>query len=761
MPTDLTSTNPPTDRQSSTALSTTAEAVENDIEDQPDETPESDAAYDGIDWTRLPQYQLPHRHLKRSPSWIWKFGYRVQERKAAGKTFWVCHHCHQHHHQDGIFDVTLSTSSATRHLAKSITGHSVDKNGPITLASRKRTHTVMEQLQARHDIPQSVANQLLRVYKPDNFRLKIIKWIAARHHPLREVEIPEFQEMIAAINPDAVQDIFKSHQILRQHILDLYKRHEGVVFEHLQRAQSLVHITFDGWTTRSQRHALTGIGVHYLADDNKLHDYILSIPEQIGRHTGYNYADTLGEIIARYNLSSNIGYFTCDNAKNNTKCLEYLSKELDFDRLARRLRCSPHTLNLVAQRILFGRDKESFENDISNLTDEEKFLKEWQQEGPIGTLLDLLLWINTTQRIQQFEQYQIEENNMLSDPDFKVLQVIKPIKTRWNSYQDAFERAIQLKGPLDAFAQYHIDQHNHEAARCKARGRKPPEPPLFIRTGGMTSYDWDVIRNYVQMLRPFKEATKRLEGRGVSGRHGAIWEVIPVMDVLLKTLEDIKERFVDATTTQYPDQEPMEDHYAININRGWAKLSEYFSKLDESPAYYAAVVLHPHLKRYCANSWKDQPDWLCSCDTSFQKLWLTYKTRPINHSPQPPPVQRRRLDSDIFDAILSLTGTADFVGDGNDGKDEYERWKEIKPVPHDHPAALDPIKWWSLQRAEFPHLSQMALDILTIPASSADCEVAFSELGDLLEPRRSRLHTDIIAALQCLRSWGREGFISW
>jgi len=74
------------------------------------------------------------------------------------------------------------------------------------------------------------------------------------------------------------------------------------------------------------------------------------------------------------------------------------------------------------------------------------------------------------------------------------------------------------------------------------------------------------------------------------------------MAVLLKVLEEAKDRVAEATTDNYPDQEAVEDHYVININRGWAKLNEYFSKLDDFPAYYAAVVLHSRLKRYCANS---------------------------------------------------------------------------------------------------------------------------------------------------------------
>ena len=91
----------------------------------------------------------------------------------------------------------------------------------------------------------------------------------------------------------------------------------------------------------------------------------------------------------------------------------------------------------------------------------------------------------------------------------------------------------------------------------------------------------------------------------------------------------------------------------------------------------------------------------------------------------------------------------------------FEQWKARRPVPFDDEAAKDPIGWWRMQRSEYPCLSQLAIDILTIPASSADCERAFSEAGDLLEPRRSRLEPEIIGALQCLRSWSRVGMIDW
>jgi hypothetical protein len=61
-------------------------------------------------------------------------------------------------------------------------------------------------------------------------------------------------------------------------------------------------------------------------------------------------------------------------------------------------------------------------------------------------------------------------------------------------------------------------------------------------------------------------------------------------------------------------------------------------------------------------------------------------------------------------------------------------------------------------RAKYPCLSHFAIDTLTVPASSCDCERLFSELGDLLEPKRRAIGSELLAALQLVRSWIRAGF---
>jgi hAT family C-terminal dimerisation region len=51
----------------------------------------------------------------------------------------------------------------------------------------------------------------------------------------------------------------------------------------------------------------------------------------------------------------------------------------------------------------------------------------------------------------------------------------------------------------------------------------------------------------------------------------------------------------------------------------------------------------------------------------------------------------------------------------------------------------------------------MALDILSIPAMSAETERVFSYVKLTISPNRNRLGEDIIKATECLNRWYRAG----
>jgi hypothetical protein len=136
-----------------------------------------------------------------------------------------------------------------------------------------------------------------------------------------------------------------------------------------------------------------------------------------------------------------------------------------------------------------------------------------------------------------------------------------------------------------------------------------------MRSNGLTAADWGVVTEYLAVLKPLKAATKRLEGRSASGAYGAIAEVIPVFEYLLKEYED---RVATYEAVDYnAHNEALEDHLEINLRAARTKLCEYYSKLDDSLAYYAATILYPRYKKLCDVLWADKPAWLYSNNQAF------------------------------------------------------------------------------------------------------------------------------------------------
>lgn len=66
---------------------------------------------------------------------------------------------------------------------------------------------------------------------------------------------------------------------------------------------------------------------------------------------------------------------------------------------------------------------------------------------------------------------------------------------------------------------------------------------------------------------------------------------------------------------------------------------------------------------------------------------------------------------------------------------------------------IDPITWWYDKRSEFPTLSIIAHDYLSVQATSVASEQAFSIAGQTISPQRNRLESQTARAILCLKSW--------
>ena len=84
--------------------------------------------------------------------------------------------------------------------------------------------------------------------------------------------------------------------------------------------------------------------------------------------------------------------------------------------------------------------------------------------------------------------------------------------------------------------------------------------------------------------------------------------VLPAMDFILELLEMGKERFKD------------DEFMSSCINSAWAKLDKYYNLTSDTPAYAAAVVLHPAFKwEYIESTW--DADWVPDAKRAVQELW--------------------------------------------------------------------------------------------------------------------------------------------
>jgi len=83
-----------------------------------------------------------------------------------------------------------------------------------------------------------------------------------------------------------------------------------------------------------------------------------------------------------------------------------------------------------------------------------------------------------------------------------------------------------------------------------------------------------------------------------------------------------------------------------------------------------------------------------------------------------------------------------------DTETELEHYLEL---PIDDEA--EPLLWWQAHESEFPILSSMARDYLTIQATSVASEHAFSIAGNTITKTRNRLLAETARACLCVKSW--------
>jgi hypothetical protein len=295
-----------------------------------------------------------------------------------------------------------------------------------------------------------------------------------------------------------------------------------------------------------------------------------------------------------------------------------------------------------------------------------------------------------------------------------------PGETRWNGWLLMIEEAFRTRPILNALFARHADA---------------------LELVVLTSDDWTFLEHVYNFLVPFKEVTLKAEG------YQATLDCFqPSMEFLINHFEEQQKKHSKHKTLLAP------------LNTAWYLFSKYYSLIDESGAYITAALLHPERRhKWLYNQWNttEKKKWLKKGLQRAEALWHSYRDRIE------PVLTASQIDQDTSAELSAFDKWQQESAVITDSEDSFKAFIFAPPsrLPTLEGRKMSAVKWWSqpTQRQTFPALSQLAVDVLSAFAMSAESERTFSKARRTTSWERSQLSANTIKSSELLKDWLHRG----
>jgi hypothetical protein len=614
-------------------------------------------------------------------------------------------------------NVEKNTNKALDHLQLV---HGYDRKG---VKQHVRMSTKGKQKRLDAWTQQSNAND--SIFDVIGWKATYCEWVVSSGTSLQQAASSQHNKLLCFQNPRIKDLVPQSHNTAMSWVMAEYTRHQAIVIRSIARAKSKLTISFDGWKANNDVLDLFGVVVHYLGEDDKLHNVVLAMRDTLGSHTGANMADHLFDVLKEYQISGNqIAYFAANNATNNDTALAALSERVAIDPVASRPRCTGHIFNLVCNATLFSKpDKAALADSVLDFSQggsqvddskgtpkikevidletvlqygsEEEQHRAWQKHGPIGRLHNLVTHIKANNRRRAlFESKQVEANESGETSHTKILRLVTNGGIRWNSTYLMIERAIHLRDALSLYQDH---------------------PETGLEDDDLVSKnDWEELGHFRDLLKPIHEVSIYVQSVGTNA--GALHNTLTSMDYLLHHLETRR-------------SQPGTRHFMASLNVGWMKLRKYYQKTDLTPAYIMAVFLNPHYKYgWFEEHWESV--FVTAAETTikaeFQAAERLHNIDALVRTSTSPDARRTELSGfDAFNAVGTRKRRQQV-------SDELSRYASTEPPTR----GQDPLQRWLQNQGQYPVLKHLAFTSLAAPASTAADERLFSIAGNVVNEER-------------------------
>jgi hypothetical protein len=298
----------------------------------------------------------------------------------------------------------------------------------------------------------------------------------------------------------------------------------------------------------------------------------------------------------------------------------------------------------------------------------------------------------------------LKEYFRVEDMKFKV--PLPDIVTRWNYTYYMIERALEIKPIL-----------LHMVSNLPTLTNNWP-----------TDEEWVVLTDLLDLLAPFALMTKIIS----ASSYPTIGEVKWLFLGIKHHLERIQNNN-DSLLLQVNEMKRVFDHYFEQIN-SLLHVPAFFDPRYKKKAYgnmSQENILQPiraAMVNYEESSTPTTTEDRTIEDLRFQlNNMSTSETRNYFESFFiPVQNQRQTVNTNELDNYFNSNSPSD----------------EIMPT-----------EWWKIHTIEYPKLSRMAKDYLSIMSTSVPCEQFFSIAGKQITQTRNRLHPSTTRACLCLKSW--------
>ncbi|CAB4484321.1 unnamed protein product [Rhizophagus irregularis] len=323
----------------------------------------------------------------------------------------------------------------------------------------------------------------------------------------------------------------------------------------------------------------------------------------------------------------------------------------------------------------------------------------------------------------------LESNEQISAKDTaKYLRLVNDVATRWNSSYLAWSHLIYLKEWIKLLSNTLSISTDLDTKKDAKR----------LKQIMITDEEWDFLADIIEVLSTFADATTELGGSKyvTSSLHSRL--IIKIIKILETDSQNInREETGDAFDEENQDKIPNDDiNKPVNT---YGLINEIKSILYTNLIKYYPTITTDALISPILDSRFKSLDFTSSIQKSHTEQQLRTLFEQEKNNQKNTPDASGTSDSSSTSGASSIFKRKSLmerlIKDNVVALDEVGEYLQLNEIPF----ASDPLIWWSGKQDKFPILRNLAQKYLAVSATSTASERLFSDTGNLLTNKRTRM----------------------